>query len=105
MIKEVTVKELEKMKNENEDFFLLDVRDQFEYDICNLGGHLIPLAELPQRLNELNPDQKIIAHCKGGGRSSRAVEFLQQQGFKDVYNLKGGISAWWKEIDTQMDKY
>lgn len=105
MIKEVTVQELEKMKDENADFQLIDVRDQFEYDICNINGKLIPLSELPNRLNELDPNKKTIVHCKGGGRSSRAVEYLQQQGFADVYNLKGGISTWWKEIDPLMNKY
>jgi adenylyltransferase/sulfurtransferase len=105
MIREITVQELEKMRNEKADFLLLDVRDQFEYDICNLQGKLIPLAELPERLSELNSDQKIVVHCKGGGRSSRAVDFLQQNGFKDAYNLKGGISTWWREIDPLMEKY
>lgn len=104
-MKEITVHELKKMKEENANFFLLDVRDQMEYDICNLGGHLIPLVELPSRLNELDPNQFIVAHCKMGGRSSRAVQFLMQNGFKNVANLKGGIHAWATEIEPGMTKY
>ena len=104
-MKEITVHELKQLNEENADFLLLDVRDQLEYDICHLNGMLIPMGELPHRLNELNPEQKIIVHCKGGGRSARATEYLEQQGFKDVSNLKGGISAWWNEIDTSMAKY
>lgn len=60
------------------------------------------MPELPTRLNELNPEQKIIIHCHRGGRSRRAVEFLMQQGFKNVFNLQGGIVAWAEEIDQTM---
>ncbi len=102
---EVSVKELEAMKDSGADFFLLDVRDQWEYDICNLAGHLIPIKELPARLNELNPNQHIIVHCQMGGRSSRAAAFLMEQGFKQVSNLHGGIKAWATEIDPNMKMY
>ncbi len=104
-IKEISVQELQARKEANAEFFILDVRDQWEYDICNLGGHLIPLRELPQRLNELNPDQEIIVHCQMGGRSSRAVAFLQEHGFNNVCNLRGGIKAWANEIDLKMKQY
>jgi rhodanese-related sulfurtransferase len=102
---EVSVQELEALKNSGADFFLLDVRDQWEYDICNLDGHLIPIKELPARLNELNCDQHIIVHCQMGGRSSRAATFLLEQGFKQVSNLRGGIKAWASEIDPKMKMY
>jgi rhodanese-related sulfurtransferase len=104
-IPETSVHELKTLKDNNADFFLLDVRDQWEYDICNLEGHLIPIKDLPQRLGELNPAQKIVVHCQAGGRSSRATQFLLQQGFADVSNLSGGILAWTKEIDPKMPKY
>lgn len=105
MIKEITVQELKKMQDEKANFLLLDVRDPFEYDICNLGGHLIPLNDLADRLDELDPEQLIVAHCKMGGRSSRAIEFLTSKGFKNAYNLKGGIMAWINEIDPNLKKY
>lgn len=105
MIKEITVQELKKLKDEKADFFLLDVRDQSENDICNLGGYLIPLNELESRLDELDPEEMIIAHCKMGGRSSRAIELLTSKGFKNAYNLKGGIMAWINEIDPNLKKY
>lgn len=101
-IHEVSVQELQALKEANADFFLLDVREPEEFNTCNLGGHLIPLKELPARLGELNPNQHIIIHCQGGGRSSRAVQFLQEHGFTNVSNLKGGIKAWAKEIDPNM---
>jgi rhodanese-related sulfurtransferase len=105
MIREITVQELKKLKDENASFFLLDVREQSEYDICHLDGHLIPLNTLPQRLDELDQNQHIIVHCKMGGRSGRAVEFLQQHGFNNAFNLKGGIITWINEIDSSMQAY
>jgi sulfur-carrier protein adenylyltransferase/sulfurtransferase len=103
---EVSVQELEALYKANADIFILDVRNPDEYAICHLeDSHLIPLKELPSRLNELNPNQHIIIHCHAGGRSRRATEFLIQQGFKNVCNLRGGITAWANEIDSVMAKY
>lgn len=104
-IPEISVQELDALRKSNTDFILLDVRNPDEYAICNLGGQLIPLAELPQRFHEFNPKQQIIIHCHAGGRSRRATEFLLQQGFKHVSNLRGGITAWANEIDPTMQKY
>lgn len=104
-VPEVSVQELEALKNANADFFLLDVRNPDEFAFCNLGGHLIPFAELAARINELKPDNHIIVHCHAGGRSRRAVEYLRQQGFSNVHNLRGGITAWANEIDPKMPKY
>lgn len=99
---EITVKELAELKQKNIDFQLIDVREPGEYDLSNLGGTLIPLGQLADRLGELDPDQLTVVHCKGGGRSSRAVELLLRQGFADVRNLKGGITAWHNEIDPTL---
>ena len=70
---------------------MLDVREPHEYQICNLGGHLIPLGDLPKRVSELDSSREIVVHCKMGGRSAKAVAFLQQSGFTKVHNLVGGI--------------
>ena len=104
-VPEISVQELEALIKAKADIFILDVRNPDEFAICNLGGQLIPFAELPSRLHELNPDQYIVIHCHAGGRSRRATEFLMGQGFKNVYNLRGGITAWANEIDHQMRKY
>lgn len=104
-ISEISVQELQKLKQENANIFILDVRNPDEYALCNLEGHLIPLPELSSRLHELNPNQHIIVHCHAGGRSARATQFLLQQGFKNVHNLRGGITAWANEIDLTMAKY
>ncbi len=104
-IPEISVQELQALRQADADFFLLDVRNPNEYAICHLNGHLIPLNELPSRLNELNPEQHIVVHCHAGGRSARATEFLIQHGFKNVCNLRGGVTAWSNEIDPAMPRY
>jgi adenylyltransferase/sulfurtransferase len=105
LMKEMTVKELAALREQQTDHIVLDVRNQDEYDICNIGGKLIPFAELQNRLGELDPEQLTIVHCRSGGRSSRAVAFLEEQGFKDVRNLTGGIMAWRSEIDPSLAEY
>ncbi len=96
---EITVQQLEALRQSKADFFLLDVRNPDEFAFCNLGGYLLPFNELPQRLHELDPEAHIVIHCHTGGRSQRATHFLLEQGFKKVFNLKGGITAWTNEID------
>ncbi len=91
---EISVEELKRRRDAGDDLFILDVREPHEYQICNLGGYLIPLNDLPKRVNELDSSREIIAHCKMGGRSAKAVDFLQKAGFKKVKNLTGGILAW-----------
>lgn len=105
MIPEITVQELEALKNADADFLILDVRNPDEYEICNLGGLLMPMTVLPDQMHTLDKEQLIIVHCHAGGRSRRATEFLLQQGFKNVKNLRGGITAWANEIDPKMRKY
>ncbi len=104
-IPEIQVEELKRRLDAGEDLFVLDVREPHEYQICNIGGHLIPLNDLPKRVSELDTSKEIVAHCKMGGRSAKAVAFLQQAGFKKIHNLSGGILAWADRIDRTMPKY
>src|SRR5258705_7528136 len=102
---DIQVEELKKRLDAGENLFVLDVREPHEYQICNIGGHLIPLGDLPKRVNELDSSQEIVAHCRSGVRSAKAVDFLRQAGFKKVHNLAGGILAWADRIDPKMPKY
>ncbi len=102
---DIQVEELKQRLDAGEEVFVLDVREPHEYQICNIGGHLIPLNELPKRIHELDPGREIVAHCKMGTRSAKAVEFLRQSGFPKVRNLRGGILAWADRIDRTMPKY
>jgi molybdopterin/thiamine biosynthesis adenylyltransferase/rhodanese-related sulfurtransferase len=102
---DMTPEELKRRLDAGEDLFVLDVREPNEYQIANLGGYLIPLGDLPKRVNELDSSREIVAHCKMGGRSAKAVDFLRQAGFKKVRNLAGGINAWSEKIDPKVPKY
>ena len=104
-LSEISVEELKKKLDNKEDIFVLDVREPHEYQICNLNGYLIPLGDLPKRVGELDSSREIVAHCKMGGRSAKAVAFLQQAGFTKVHNLTGGITAWAERVDPKMPKY
>src|SRR5205814_7747406 len=86
-VPEIQVEELKRRLDAKEDVFVLDVREPHEYQICNIGGHLIPLNDLPKRVSELDSSREIVVHCKMGGRSAKAVAFLQQAGFNKVHNL------------------
>src|SRR6266705_2283497 len=102
---EMQVEELKKRLDRGDDLFVLDVREPHEYQICNIDGHLIPLGDLPNRVNELDTSREIVAHCRSGVRSAKAVNFLRQAGFKKVHNLAGGILAWADRVDPKMPKY
>jgi len=104
-ISEMQVEELKRRLDAGDDLFVLDVREPHEYQICNINGHLIPLGDLPGRVNELDSSREIVAHCRSGVRSAKAVAFLQQAGFKKVHNLAGGILAWADRVDPKMPKY
>ena len=89
-----------------DNFTLIDVREPHEFQICRIpGSTLIPLGELPKRLNELDPSAEYVMHCKMGGRSAKAVELLKQSGFKNVTNMTGGITAWSDKVDPTVPKY
>jgi molybdopterin/thiamine biosynthesis adenylyltransferase/rhodanese-related sulfurtransferase/molybdopterin converting factor small subunit len=103
---EIEVTEVKSRLDSNYPFVLIDVREPHEYQICKIpGSKLIPLGDLGKRINELNPADEIVAHCKSGVRSGKAVEFLKQAGFKKVRNMKGGILAWSDRVDPSVPKY
>ena len=97
---------LKKMVDEGQDFVLLDVRESWENQVaCIPGTILIPLRDLPRRVNELNPRQEIVVYCHHGVRSLDAAYLLQQLGFKRVASLIGGIDQWSREIDPTLERY
>ncbi len=103
---ETTVEELKSRLDRRENVFVLDVRNPEEYQICQIpGSTLLPLPELPRRFQELDKDQEMVVHCKSGTRSAKAIQFLRQQGFHNLKDLKGGILAWAQKIDRSMPTY
>src|SRR5579862_7850604 len=104
-VPEITPRELKARLDRGDNLFILDVREPHEYQICNIGGYLIPLGDLSKRVSELDSSREIVAHCRSGKRSAEASEFLRQAGFRKVLNLKGGILAWSDEVDPSVPKY
>jgi adenylyltransferase/sulfurtransferase len=104
-VPEITPRELKARLDRGDNLFILDVREPHEYQICNIGGYLIPLGDLSKRVSELDSSREIVAHCRSGKRSAEASEFLRQSGFRKVLNLKGGILAWSDEVDPSVPKY
>ncbi len=95
----------EKMEMKN-DFILLDVRENFEYEICKIKGAVeIPLRELAARSGELDKSKEIVAYCHSGARSMEAIMFLKSSGFKKVKHLRGGISSWAEDVEPKMQRY
>lgn len=102
-MKEITVQELKQMLDSQVDFQLIDVREPYENDMANLGGELIPMAEVPHNLDRISKTKKVVVHCRSGGRSGNIIQWLEKNhGFDNLYNLKGGILAWAKEIDPTL---
>ena len=93
---DISVEELKERIDKGEALNLIDVREQWEFDEANIGAKLIPLQTLPNRLAELEPlkDQEILIHCRSGKRSDSAKKFLEQNGYKNVRNVIGGIEAY-----------
>jgi len=98
--------ELKQKIDRGDKFVLLDVREPHEYQIARIPGSiLIPLGDLPKRLNELDKNADIVAQCKSGGRSQKAMDLLKQNGFQHVRNMTGGITAWSDKVDPSVPKY
>jgi adenylyltransferase/sulfurtransferase len=105
-VKEISVQELEKLYAEGADFQLIDVREPHEYAIAQIGGELIPLGTVSAAAYRISRDKKVVVHCRSGVRSANAIRELESlHGFENLYNLKGGILAWSKEIDSSIPTY
>jgi molybdopterin/thiamine biosynthesis adenylyltransferase/rhodanese-related sulfurtransferase len=105
-VAEIAPLEVKAKLDRGENFQLIDVREPHEWQIGHIpGAKLIPLGELPKRVNELDSAVEIVAHCKSGVRSAKACDFLRQAGFKKVSNMTGGILAWSDKVDPSVPKY
>jgi molybdopterin/thiamine biosynthesis adenylyltransferase/rhodanese-related sulfurtransferase len=104
-VSEISVQELWQLSQQQANYTLLDIREPYEQQICNLGGQLIPLASLSSQLAKLDKNKSYIAYCRSGHRSYEAVKIMKRAGFISVKNLKGGILAWANSIDPKMPVY
>lgn len=105
-MKHLDVDTLKQKMDQREDLVLLDVREDYEREICKLSPDVhIPMGDIPDRWSELPQDKDIIVYCRSGGRSLNVCQFLEKSGFSSVYNLTGGILAWADRIDPSFRKY
>lgn len=107
-IPEITPTELNERMANGQPIALLDVREPHEPEIADLpdwGQKLIPLRELPDRLDELDPEEPLVLYCRSGARSGFATRFLHEQGFEQAVNLRGGMLAWRDEVDPSIQEY
>jgi len=107
MIEEISASDLKRRMDAGEDIQLIDVRQPEEWSFARIeGAKLIPMGEILSRMDEIDQNRETVLHCKMGMRSARAVQALQQAGFKgELKNLKGGITAWSNEVDPSVVKY
>lgn len=102
-MKSIEVSELKSMIDNNIEHVLIDVREQNEYDVSNLNGHLIPMSQFADRFSEIPKDKQVIVQCRSGARSANAIAWLEQNhGYDNLFNLTGGIMAWAREIDPEL---
>jgi adenylyltransferase/sulfurtransferase len=107
-VPEITVSELKERLDRGDPVTIVDVREPYEWGISNLGEYgavLIPMGQLADRLDELDPEAEIVLQCRSGNRSAHATQFLRSRGYPNVANLHGGILAWSDEIDSSKKKY
>jgi rhodanese-related sulfurtransferase len=85
---------------------LLDVREPWEYERARIAGsQLVPMRELPGRLEEFDPEREVVAICHHGGRSAQVALFLERNGYGKVHNLVGGVDAWSRTVDPAVPIY
>lgn len=102
-MKVITVEELKARMDRGEKINLIDVREPHEYEEANLGGKLVPLGKIQtMQIDELEDlkDEEVFVHCRSGKRSAMACQILDTMGFKDTYNVEGGILAWQEKFGT-----
>ncbi|MEH6304542.1 rhodanese-like domain-containing protein [Olivibacter sp. CPCC 100613] len=104
-MKEISVEELKEKIDQHEDFQLIDVREEFEYETSNLNGENIPLAQVLIEKDKIRKDKPVVVHCRSGKRSAQAILLLEKEGYTNLANLEGGILAWRDAFDPDMQVY
>lgn len=104
-MQEITVQELKEKLDNKEDFQLIDVREDFEYETSNIGGQLIPLGGIVIEADKISKDKPVVIMCRSGKRSAAAIAQLEALGYTNLSNLQGGILAWASEVDPDMQVY
>tara|TARA_B100000003_G_scaffold29210_1_gene23345 strand:- start:1955 stop:2275 length:321 start_codon:yes stop_codon:yes gene_type:complete len=94
------------INSNNNDYQLIDIRDDYEYDICCIGGEKISMYSIIKNINKLSKSKKVIIYCRTGSRSSNIIDLIEKKfQYKNIYNLEGGIMKWREDIDPTLEKY
>ena len=105
-MKSISVQELKAKLDSDTAIQIIDVREPYEYDICNINGELIPMGDIMGNLERISKDKEVIVHCRSGKRSAAVIDSLERaHGFENLYNLEGGILAYATEIDASLEQY
>jgi rhodanese-related sulfurtransferase len=104
---EISATELKQRLDNGDDIQIIDVREANEVALAKIPNSThIPLAQVVNRMSEIDPARETVVHCKMGGRSAKAIEALKRSGFTgNLFNLKGGITAWSNDVDPSVPKY
>jgi rhodanese-related sulfurtransferase len=102
----ISPKDLKELLDKGQDIQIIDVREEFEFEACNIGGKLIPMGEVINKTEEIRKDGMVVVHCKAGTRSKAIINLLETQfKYENLYNLDGGIFKWIDEVDDTLTKY
>ena len=94
------------INSNNNDYQLIDIRDDYEYDICCIGGEKISMYSIIENINKLSKSKKVIIYCRTGSRSSNIIDLIEKKfQYKNIYNLEGGIMKWREDIDATLEEY
>ena len=104
-MKEITVTEFKKLRDDNADYQLIDVREDHELEISEMGGEHIPMGDVMDNLDKISKTKQVIIQCRSGARSATICRAMEAEGYNNVYNLKGGILAWIDEVDPSLERY
>jgi len=107
MVRELSPKEFLAHRSSGVPVTLIDVREDWETALAPVPceHRRIPMGQIPGRLGELDAAAETVVICRSGGRSLQVAHYLEQQGFKSVYNLTGGILAWSRDLDPTIPRY
>ena len=102
-MKTISPVELKAMMDSGNEFQLIDIRDDYEYNICCIGGEKINMYSIPDNIDKISRNNKVIIYCRTGSRSGNIVKFLEESfSFDNVYNLDGGIMKWKNDVDSSL---
>ena len=105
-VPEVDVFQVKNRLDKGEEIILIDVREDKELEVCKINQAIhIPMGTVPKRLNDIDSNKPVVVMCKSGGRSAQVCQYLNENGYSNIYNLNGGITNWALEIDSDMATY